>query len=29
VFLTKKAIPCCAKHWVKLADAQIGWGEES
>jgi hypothetical protein len=28
VLLTKKQIPCCAVHWVKLADAQIGWSEE-
>ncbi len=27
VLLTKKAIPVCAKHWGKLADAQISWSE--
>ena len=28
VFLTKRKIPVCQRHWDKLAGAQIGWSEE-
>lgn len=26
VFLTDKQIPCCAKHWRRLADSDVCWG---
>lgn len=28
VSLTDKAVPCCARHWRRLADSDFCWGED-
>jgi len=27
IYLTTEKIPCCKKHWNKLADTDIQWGD--
>jgi hypothetical protein len=29
LFLTAEKIPCCNKHWIKLADTDINWSDNT